>query len=120
MNTQLKLIICAGAMIGLLDLAIGAENAPGTVDPGSVAAPRDADSQAAADEALRKRVQDALLANRYVNVRHVTVSVEKGHVILKGFVYNDWDLRDTLKIARTAAGDVPVVNDLSIKTGTLR
>jgi osmotically-inducible protein OsmY len=50
----------------------------------------------------------------------VTVSVEKGHVILKGFVYNDWDLRDTLKIARTAPGDVPVVDNLSIKTGTLR
>ncbi len=70
-----------------------------------------------ADEELKKRVKAALHADRYFSDERVTVSVEKGVVVLRGFVFNDWDLRDALRIARKAAGDRPVIDSLSIEQG---
>jgi hypothetical protein len=51
---------------------------------------------------------------------HVTVAIEHGRVVLRGFVFSDWDLRQALRIARKAAGDRPVVDNLSIKEGERR
>jgi len=73
-----------------------------------------------ADEQLRKRVKAALHAEPYFYDGHVTVSVEKGAVVLRGFVFSDWDLRDALRIAKQAAGDRPVIDNLSIKVGGRR
>ena len=73
-----------------------------------------------ADEKLVKRVKDALHADPYFYDEHVTVSVDKGSVVLSGFVYSDWDLRDALRIARKAAGNIPVIDNLSIKVGGRR
>ena len=70
-----------------------------------------------ADEELKKRVKAALHADPYFSDEHVTVSVEKGVVVLRGFVFNDWDVRDALRIARKAAGDRPVSDSLSIEQG---
>ena len=70
-----------------------------------------------ADEKLRKQVRAALHANPYFYDRHVTVSIENGVVVLRGFVFSDWDLRQALSIARKAAGDKTVVDNLSIKVG---
>jgi hypothetical protein len=39
---------------------------------------------------------------------------------LGGFVFSDWDLRDAPRIARKAAGDKPVIDNLSIKLGGRR
>jgi osmotically-inducible protein OsmY len=95
------------------------------VDAQSAAAPvptTTATAQAAdsPNEALRQRVTTALHADPYFYDKHVTVSVEKGVVVLRGFVFSDWDLRDALRLARKAAGDVPVVDNLSIKEGGRR
>ena len=73
-----------------------------------------------ADEKLVKRVKDALHADPYFYDEHVTVSVKKGAVVLGGFVFSEWDLRNALRIARQAAGDRPVVDNLSIKEGGQR
>ncbi len=70
-----------------------------------------------ADEELRKRVKGALHKDPYFYDEHVTVSVEKGAVVLRGFVFSDWDLRDAIRIARKAAGDREVIDNLSIKQG---
>jgi len=70
-----------------------------------------------ADEALRNRVQTALHVDPYFYDAHVTVAVKKGTVVLNGFVFSDWELRDALRIARKAAGDTTVVDNLSIKEG---
>jgi len=70
-----------------------------------------------ADEKLRKQVKAALHADPYVNDRHVTVSIEDGAVVLRGFVFSGWDLRHALSIARKTAGDKTVVDNLSIKEG---
>jgi osmotically-inducible protein OsmY len=70
-----------------------------------------------ADDELKKRVKAALHADPYFSDEHVTVSVEKGVVVLRGFVFNAWDEQDALRIARKAGGDRPVIDSLSIEQG---
>jgi len=72
------------------------------------------------DGELTKRVKAALHADPYFYDKHVTVSVEQGAVVLRGFVYSDWDLQDAIRIASKAAGDRRVVDNLSIKEGGRR
>jgi len=72
---------------------------------------------ASTDENLRNRVTTALHTDPYLNDRHVTVSVEKGSVVLGGFVFSGWQVQDALRDARNAAGDARVVDDLDIKLG---
>jgi osmotically-inducible protein OsmY len=80
------------------------------------AAPAGAQS-AAADEELRQRVAGALHDDQYFYDEHVSVSVDKGVVVLRGFVASEWDLRDAIRIASKAAGDRRVIDNLSIKQG---
>jgi osmotically-inducible protein OsmY len=75
----------------------------------------DATNQSADD--LTNRVKTALHIDPYFYDKHVTVSVEKGSVVLRGFVFSGWELQDALRIARRAAGHTPVVDNLSIKVG---
>jgi osmotically-inducible protein OsmY len=74
-----------------------------------------ADSVAAAK--LMRRVKEALHSDPYFYDAHVSVSVENGAVVLRGFVSSDWDLRDAIRIASTAADGRRVVDNLSIKEG---
>ena len=73
-----------------------------------------------ADEKLVQRVKDALHSDPYFYDEHIAVSVEKGVVVLRGFVGSEWDLRDAIRIAGKAAGDRRVVDNLSIKLGGSR
>lgn len=70
-----------------------------------------------ADAELKRRVQAALHSSPSVYDRHITVSIQGDSVVLRGFVFSDWDLEDALRIARKAAGDRPVIDSLSIKEG---
>jgi BON domain len=83
----------------------------------SIAASETQSAAWVADEELRNRVKAALHADPYFYDEHVTVSIEKGAVVLGGFVFSDWDLRAAMRIARKAAGDIRVVDNLSIKQG---
>ena len=67
-----------------------------------------------ADGELQKRVKAALHADPYFYDEHVTVSVEHAAVVLRGFVFSGWDLQDAIRIARKAAADRPVIDNLSI------
>jgi osmotically-inducible protein OsmY len=71
----------------------------------------------AADEELKQRVTAALHADPYFYDEHVSVSVDNGVVVLRGFVASEWDLRDAIRIAGKAAGDRRVIDNLSIKQG---
>jgi osmotically-inducible protein OsmY len=111
-----------GAMVcGLIGVAtrVSAQNAPAPTASRavSVAASTAQDADRAADEKLRKQVKAALHVDPYFYDKHVTVSIENGVVVLRGFVFSDWDLRQALSIARKAAGDKTVVDNLSIKEG---
>ena len=66
---------------------------------------------------LRERVRAALHADPYFYDRHVDVTVDGDAVVLSGLVFSDWDLRAALRIARQAAGNRPVVDNLSIELG---
>jgi osmotically-inducible protein OsmY len=115
----------------LAPLVFGLAGAAGPVDAqnglapafsrtASIAASTSQGADWAADEKLRKRVKSALHIDPYFYDEHVTVSIENGAVVLRGFVFSDWDLRDALRIARKAAGDRPVIDNLSIKEDRAR
>jgi osmotically-inducible protein OsmY len=113
-------VVCSylAAIIGGLG---GSPQWVGAKDSGAPApVPHDAGSKTEADEELRKRVQGALHVDPYFYDAHVNVSVENGDVVLRGFVFSEWDLRNAIRIARKAAQDRQVVDDLSIKEGGRR
>jgi osmotically-inducible protein OsmY len=72
------------------------------------------------DVDLRDRVQFALHADPYFYDAHVEVTVEDGVVHLNGLVFSDWDLQAAIRIATKAAGDRPVINNLTIIVGGRR
>jgi osmotically-inducible protein OsmY len=67
-----------------------------------------ADSDAAA------KVKSALNSNPTFDGRHVDVAMDKGNVVLSGFVQSSHALQEATRIATKAAGDHKVVNHLSI------
>jgi BON domain len=69
------------------------------------------------DSQLQERVQTALHSDPYFYDAHTRVSIEGGDVVLSGFVFDDWDLRDAVRIATRAAGNRRVVDDLSMVIG---
>ena len=73
----------------------------------------DADSNAA----LARQIHAALRANPYLYDEHIDVSVQNGVVMLRGLVFSDWDLLTAMRIARNAAGDRLVIDNLSIELG---
>ena len=116
-------VICSyvGAVasgLGGLATPAGAQNAiPAMSRSDSVADSATRDSYLVTDDQLRQRVKTALHADPYFYDEHVTVSVENGDVMLGGFVFSDWDIRDALRIAGKAAGGRRVIDNLSIKLG---
>jgi osmotically-inducible protein OsmY len=121
---QLILINCVflgSTACGSIGLAMraGAQDvdAPASTQPVSITATPTRNADSIADEKLAKRVQDALHTDPYFYDEHVTVSVENGAVVLRGFVSSDWDLRNAIRIASRAAGDKRVVDNLSLKLG---
>ena len=119
MNISCKkrhLIICAH----LVFLVCGLGGIATQVDAQRATEPTGSRSDSAnqpADQDLTNRVKTALHIDPYFYDKHVTVSVEKGSVVLRGFVFSDWELQDALRIARKAAGNTRVVDNLSIKEG---
>ena len=100
-----KRILVIGAYLGMAVYGLGGGATPAGAQ------------NAAADEELRQRVTAALHADPYFYDEHVSVSIEKGVVVLRGFVASDWDLRDAIRIAGHAAGGRPVIDNLTIKQG---
>ena len=75
---------------------------------------RDADT---ADRALAETAAAALHRDPYFYDAHVSITVRNGVLTLHGIVFDDWDLRDALRLARHVKGVRRVVNDLEIKLG---
>ena len=96
---------------------VGAQTAVSLAASGSnpVAAAVMPGAPAVATGELARRVKTALHADPYFYDEHVTVSVEQGAVVLHGFVLSSLDLQDAIRIARKAAGDTRVVDNLSIE-----
>jgi osmotically-inducible protein OsmY len=71
----------------------------------------------AADARLQVQVEAALAADAYFNSEHVSVTVRNGVATLHGIIFDDWDLRNAIRISRRIPGVRRVVNDLEIKLG---
>jgi osmotically-inducible protein OsmY len=67
------------------------------------------------DLAVKRRVEAALQAAKYSLETHVEVSVEKGTVVLSGFVLSEWDRRHAIAIARKEGGDRKVIDEIHLK-----
>jgi osmotically-inducible protein OsmY len=121
MSTSKRRFWVVGTYLG--PLVLGLSGVAARVDAQNAAAPVPTATAQAADspnDELCKRVTAALHADPYFYDEHVTVSVQMGVVVLSGFVFSDWDLRDALRLAKEAAGDNPVVDNLSIEEGGRR
>ncbi len=74
-----------------------------------------AQSPGASNSEMAARVMTALKADPTFDSRHVSVAIEKGQVVLKGFVQSSNGVLDATRIATKAAGDRKIVNNLTIK-----
>jgi osmotically-inducible protein OsmY len=66
------------------------------------------------DEVLTTTVETALHSDTFFFSEHVTVTIKNGVATLHGQVFDDWDLRQAIRISRKVAGVRRVVNDLEI------
>jgi hypothetical protein len=106
---------CCALQVSAQDLASLTERPAGTVTSSAPAVP-----ESATNEARRLRVETALHDDPYFNDAHVNVALKNGVVVLQGFVFTEWDLLHAIRIAKKAAGDGRVVDDLSIELGGRR
>jgi hypothetical protein len=99
--------------------AAGAESAtaPPTkiLDPILVTAKKRPDP--VADEKLIELVEVALHTDPFFYDGHVTVRVKNGVATLSGKVFDDWDMRQAMRIGKRIAGVKRVINDLEIESG---
>jgi len=72
----------------------------------------------AADEKTRRQVEQALHSDRFFYDEHVTVTIKNGVVTLQGIVFDDWDVRTAMRIARKTPGVKRVVTDFYVPDGT--
>jgi osmotically-inducible protein OsmY len=110
--------ILASQIAILCTMAVSAMASAGTTvssQSSPIAASATHGTDSVTDSELSKRVQAALRSAPYVYDKHVSVSVENGNVVLRGFVLDQSDLLDTLRIADRAAGNRQVIDKLSIK-----
>jgi hypothetical protein len=69
------------------------------------------------DEEVTERVEMALHDDPYVLDTHVTITTKNGVVTLHGFVFDYWELRSMMRLARKIPGVKRVANDLELKGG---
>jgi osmotically-inducible protein OsmY len=105
-------VVCG---LGGFGVPADAENAVSPSQSYSAALPATSGAAVLTDEELQMRVKGALHAAPYLYDGHVTVFVEHGAVVLRGFVFSDSDLLDAIRIASKAAGDRRVIDELSIE-----
>jgi hypothetical protein len=110
-----------GIVAGLICLAAsaGAQSvlAPdaGRLDPVVVTAKRRFDP--VADEKMKEQVEQALHSDEFFYDAHVTVTIRNGVATLRGIVFDDWDLRQAIRISKRVAGVKRVVNELELELG---
>ena len=105
---------------GALALQASAQDLAIRTGASSAVTPQTAAPESPENEARRLRVETALRDDPYFNDTHVTVSLKNGVVVLQGFVSSEWDLIHAIRIAKSAAGDGRVVDDLYLDLGGRR
>jgi|HubBroStandDraft_2_1064218.scaffolds.fasta_scaffold1014450_1 hypothetical protein len=67
-----------------------------------------------ADAAINKKVESAMASDRYFYDYHVSAMTRNGVVVLRGLVFDDWDMRIALRLSKRVPGVKRVVNELTI------
>jgi hypothetical protein len=67
-----------------------------------------------ADAELNKQVESAMQSDRYFYNYHVSAMTRGGVVVLRGLVFDDWDMRTAIRLSKRVAGVKRVVNQLTI------
>lgn len=103
MTIAVLTVICA---LGSLSAQVGAqsETGPPKGDAGS-------------DQQLLQQIEEALHGDPNISDKHITVSIIKGHIVLGGFVFDDSDRRNALRVAREAADGRKVIDNIELKQG---
>lgn len=96
-------LICA---LGSLSAQVGAQSEAGP--------PR---GDAGSDQRLMEQIEAALHGDPNISDKHITVSIIKGHIVLGGFVFDDSDRRNALRVAREAADGRKVIDNIELKEG---
>jgi len=68
----------------------------------------------AADQAIVRRIEAALIAEPYLDADHVTVEVRRGVVLLSGLVGDAEDLRSVLRVCYSVPGVLRVDDQLEL------
>jgi hypothetical protein len=109
--------ICAGLICLTPSASAQSVSAPGAgrLDPVVVTAKRQFDP--VADEKMKEQVEEALHSDAFFYDAHVTVTIKNGVATLRGIVFDDWDLRQAMRISKRVAGVRRVVNELELELG---
>jgi osmotically-inducible protein OsmY len=105
-------LICLATLAGAQSLSVPDA---GRLEPIVVTAKRRADP--VADEKMKTQVEEALHSDAFFYDEHVTVTIANGVATLSGKVFDDWDMRQAMRISRRIAGVKRVINDLEIESG---
>jgi hypothetical protein len=70
--------------------------------------------ETAADAAVNKQVESAMESDRYFYSYHVSAMTRNGVVVLRGLVFDDWDMRTAIRLSKHVSGVRRVVNELTI------
>jgi osmotically-inducible protein OsmY len=79
-------------------------------------APTGSESSQFSGNDMAARVKQALHSDPALYDKHIDVSMEKGKVVLRGFVDSAGDLQKAVRTANKTVGEKNVVSDLTIKT----
>jgi osmotically-inducible protein OsmY len=100
MSKKLRMTVTAAILCGLTACAMG---------------PHKTDAERQADNATADRVEQALVSNKELYSRHITVRADGGVVRLTGFVWDPPDLVEAERIAEAVPGVTKVVNSLELQ-----
>ena len=105
------LTLCAAAEAG--DAGIGAGGFP-LLTLKDIVVEASKVPETPADAELNKQVESAMESDRYFYSYHVSAMTRNGIVVLRGLVFDDWDMRTAIRLSKRVSGVKRVVNELTI------
>jgi hypothetical protein len=103
--------LCPGAQAG--EAGIGAGGFP-ILSLKEIVVEATKEPETAADAAINKQVESAMESDRYFYNYHVSALTRDGVVVLRGLVFDDWDMRIALRLSKRVPGVKRVVNEMVI------
>lgn len=115
-----RCFVLLGLVVGRMALALS----PDVPDPVHAQTAEPLESVVVTGKRLPERVPDLELAQRiegalhddpYLDDGHITITVKNGVATLQGMVWDDWDLRRAIRLARRIPGVKRIVDEIEIR-----